>query len=403
MEIISSVRYSFANTNAYWDGSQVYFGDGDTLARADDVVAHELTHGVTQHTSNLFYYYQSGAINESFSDIWGEAIDQDNGYGSDQPGDTWLIGEDFISGANRSMLDPTMFDHPDKMTSEFYHLGDLEDLNNVPFDNGGIHTNSGVNNKAVYLMVEGGSFNGYAVSGIGWQKVLAIYYEVQTSLLTSGSDYSMLFYAVQQACSNLIGGPEGVTPADCLEVTKALNAVEMNLQPVTNFNPGAEICPSGQLVVDQFYDGFESGLNQWLLSSTNSSAWDLASGYTFSGAKMLEMQDLGGVAEVRAEFAEYVNIPDFGQPYLHFNHSFRFNFSYDPEYVRSYMDGGILQYQIIGGPWQNAGDLFDSGVDYNGTVSAKSDSTLASQAAFVADSHGYSPHGMISHPLLENR
>ena len=76
------------------------YGDGYGFPLADDVVAHELTHGVTQHESNLFYYYQSGAINESFSDLWGEYYDQTNGKGTDTAGVKWQIGED-ISGLRR--------------------------------------------------------------------------------------------------------------------------------------------------------------------------------------------------------------------------------------------------------------------------------------------------------------
>jgi Zn-dependent metalloprotease len=68
MKIISTVHYDSGYDNAFWNGSQMVYGDAYGFPLADDVVAHELTHGVTEHESNLFYYYQSGAINESFSD-----------------------------------------------------------------------------------------------------------------------------------------------------------------------------------------------------------------------------------------------------------------------------------------------------------------------------------------------
>ena len=84
MPIISTVDYNVNYQNAFWNGAQMVYGDGYSLA--DDVVGHELTHGVTQYESNLFYYYQSGAINESFSDVWGELYDQQNGAGTDGPG-----------------------------------------------------------------------------------------------------------------------------------------------------------------------------------------------------------------------------------------------------------------------------------------------------------------------------
>ena len=169
------------------------YGDGVGFALADDVVAHELTHGVTEHTSNLFYYYQSGAINESLSDIWGEFVDQTNLAGNDSASVKWLIGEDVIGlGAIRDMEDPTTFGDPDRMTSPSYWFS--------MGDSGGVHTNSGINNKAAYLMVEGGSFNGQTVTALGITKVAAIYYEVQTNLLTSGADYADLHDALFQAC-----------------------------------------------------------------------------------------------------------------------------------------------------------------------------------------------------------
>jgi hypothetical protein len=263
MEIISSVHYAFAYNNAFWNGAQVIYGDDDNFARIDDIVAHEITHGVTEHTSNLFSYYQSGAINESFSDLWAEAFDQTNGSGLDDPVYLWQIGEELSSGAVRSMNDPTLSNSPDKISSPFYHLGDLEDLTTIPYDNGGVHTNSGVNNKAVYLMVNGDTFNGYNINGIGWEKVLAIYYEVQTSLLTSGSDYRDLYFALQQACANQIGGAVGISPADCEEVEQALLAVEMNLEPVTDFHPEAGVCPGDTFPSVIFSDNFESGFDNW--------------------------------------------------------------------------------------------------------------------------------------------
>ncbi|WP_343424179.1 hypothetical protein [Candidatus Amarolinea dominans] len=72
MTLKSTVHYRSGYQNAFWNGSQMVYGDGYGFPLADDVVAHELTHGVTEHESDLFYYYQSGAINESFSDLWGE-------------------------------------------------------------------------------------------------------------------------------------------------------------------------------------------------------------------------------------------------------------------------------------------------------------------------------------------
>ena len=223
MSIISTVQYGSGYANAFWNGSQMVYGDAYGFALADDVVAHELTHGVTDYESKLFYYYQSGAINESFSDLWGEYYDQTNGLGNDTVGVKWLLGEDVSGlGALRSMSNPPAFGDPDSITSLNYNL--LPYYNDY-WDNGGVHSNSGVNNKAVYLMVDG--------AGLGWTKVAAIYYDVQSKLLTSGSDYSDLYYALQQACSSLVG-VKGITTGDCASVKNALDAVAMNAQPISD-------------------------------------------------------------------------------------------------------------------------------------------------------------------------
>src|SRR5258706_1122332 len=122
MSLISTVRYCDQNfpcpfQNAFWNGTQMAYGAG--FSAADDVVAHELTHGVTQFTSHLLSYYQSGAINESLSDIWGEFVDQTNGSGTDTAAVKWLLGEDIpgTPGGIRNMANPPAFGDPDKMTS----------------------------------------------------------------------------------------------------------------------------------------------------------------------------------------------------------------------------------------------------------------------------------------------
>ncbi len=227
MDIVSTVRYCPDSLhcplkNAYWNGSQMVYGDG--YAMADDVVAHELTHGVTEHESRLFYYMQSGAISEAFSDIWGELVDQayDGAYDNDDPVVRWLIAEDLPGGSVRNMSNPPVFNDPDKMTSSLYRCG--------TDDGGGVHHNNGVANKAAYLMVDGGTFNSYSITGIGTQKTIRLWYEVQTNLLTSAADYQDLNSALSLACTNLTGY-YGITDSDCVEVRKALAAVEMDRLP----------------------------------------------------------------------------------------------------------------------------------------------------------------------------
>jgi Zn-dependent metalloprotease len=226
MELILTTRYCEDASdcpyhNAFWHPNLLLmaFGQGES---SDDCVGHEMTHGVTQHESGLIYFMQSGAINEALSDIWGEFVDLTNGRGTDTPAVRWLMFEDAPTGAGRSMSNPPAYDQPDKMSSTYYYCG--------LGDNGGVHYNSGVANKAAYLMTDGGTFNGITVTGLGITKVAKIFYEAQTNLLTSASDYDDLYNLLQQACANLVG-MNGITTSDCRQVANALNATEMN-QPL---------------------------------------------------------------------------------------------------------------------------------------------------------------------------
>jgi len=395
--IISSVNYCFDPSilpdcplpNAFWDGTQMVYGQGLVV---DDVVAHELTHGVTERTSNLFYYYQSGAINESFSDMWGEFVDLTNTRGDDTNAARWFMGEDvdptifylpgneIYGGAIRSLSDPTLFGDPDIMSN----------LDTSPDDNGGVHTNSGINNKAVFLMTDGddGSFSGPIINGIGIDKVAKIYYEVQTSLLTSGSDYADLYAAVNQACINLTG-TAGIISADCDNVKLALDAVEMNLDP-TNFNPDAPLCPADSDIPSYtFQDNFESGLGKWVFTnsyvfSINWLEWLKIYNipYATSGTHSLFGEAASQVGELQAQIT--VKVPTHTTAYLHFRHAFDFE-----TVGTNYYDGGVLEYSTNNGlSWSDASGLSSDGQGYNGVI-VSGNNPLASRNAFVELSHGF--------------
>jgi bacillolysin len=376
-QLISTVHYDVEYQNAFWSGTQMVYGDGYGFALADDVVAHELTHGVTQNESNLFYFYQSGAINESFSDLWGEFYDQTNSLGNDSPGVAWQMGEDVSGlGAIRDLREPPLFDQPDKMSSTFY----TQDI----FDNGGVHTNSGINNKAGYLMVNGGTFNGKTVSALGWEKTAAIYYKVNTDLLVSGADYSDLYFALQTACSSLIG-QKGITAANCVEVRDAIDAVEMNTQPVPGFNTDAPYCDTGDPSF-LFRDGLESGTGNWTFTNGSRVRWQVDSvdgPYAHAGNHSLFADDIPEeVADASARL-DALQIP--GNAYLHFAHAYQF----ESFFGFGEFDGGVLEYSINGGSsWQDAGPLMEIN-GYNGTVATGGGNPIEGRAAFVAASHGY--------------
>ncbi|MCW2569459.1 MAG: peptidase thermolysin, partial [Mycobacterium sp.] len=181
MQIRSSVRYCPPNgsssacyKNAYWDGAQMVYGPG--YASADDVVAHELTHGVTEHTANLYYWYQSGAINESMSDVFGEFVDLTDNTDGAGTQTAWDLGEDLPGGALRSLSNPASHENPPSMTSSLYVGGSG--------DNGGVHTNSGVGNHAAYLIA-----TGFGAGAAGISKAAQLYYET-LQRLPSGADYA---------------------------------------------------------------------------------------------------------------------------------------------------------------------------------------------------------------------
>ncbi|MBE7552986.1 MAG: M4 family metallopeptidase [Anaerolineales bacterium] len=311
----STVHFDSGYGNAFWDGNQMVYGDFYGFPLADDVVGHELTHGVTQYESGLIYFYESGAINESLSDVWGEFVDLTNGAGTDTSGVRWLVGED-VSGwpaaAFRDMKNPPAFNDPDKMSSSLYSHG--------PDDNGGVHTNSGVNNKAAYLMTDGGTFNGITVTAVGLAKVAKIYYEAQTNLLTSASNYTDLGNGLYQACVNLIG-QAGITSSDCLEVRDAATAVEM-----IPFIPGSNTLYL-PLVVKNLTSGkslvngnFESGRTAWTEFSSQ--------GFTLirSGSNLPVTPHsgnwavwLGGAVNEISYIQQQVAVP-VGAPYLAYWH-----------------------------------------------------------------------------------
>ena len=402
MPVISSVHYCDSSDvrvpcpypNAFWNGEQIVYGDAYGFAMADDVVAHEFSHGVTQYESGLFYYYQSGAINESFSDLWGEYYDQTNALGNDATAVKWLIGENVTGlGATRSMSNPPSYNDPDKMSSSLYYKG--------AEDNGGIHTNSGVNNKAVYLMVNGGTFNGKTVTALGWEKTSSIYYEANTNLLSSGADYSDLYYALQRACTNLIG-QKGITTGNCAEVRDAIDTVEMNRQPASGFNPDAPLCTTvGTTPKIIFADDLETGVANW----TFANLWFDPAGYTRwqwdspyhvfaqSGLHSLYADDYPDWITDATAKLKSLAIPS--NAYLHFAHAYDFETGKlvnDPTLY--YFDGGVLEYSINNGStWLDAGSLIDyngyRGKIFNGFDPLLDNNPLKGRSAFVGTSHGY--------------
>jgi Zn-dependent metalloprotease len=222
--------------NASWfpGTNTMVFGAGFVT---DDVTAHEMTHGVTSHTSNLVYAGESGAINESMSDVFGEFVDLTNSFGNDDAGVRWLMGEDLSTGAIRNMANPPAFGDPDSMWSPHWRpvTGQCDGGN----DQCGVHTNSGVGNKAAQLIADGGTFNGYTVTGLGVDKAAQVYYGALI-LLTSSAQYRDLYNGLLQACANLVQ-PGVVTQDDCQQVRHAVDATRMNRTSTPNAGTGSAL------------------------------------------------------------------------------------------------------------------------------------------------------------------
>jgi Zn-dependent metalloprotease len=173
MQIDGLVHYGTNYDNAFWDGAgHMFFGDGDGELLTDttkgiDVVGHELTHGVTQNEANLTYSGQSGALNESLSDVFGSLVKQ---YHLTQTADQadWLIGADIVgpplAPALRSMKAPGTANKYDNQPADMDHYVD------TPSDNGGVHTNSGIPNRAFYVVAD-------TLGGNAWEGPGQIWYD----------------------------------------------------------------------------------------------------------------------------------------------------------------------------------------------------------------------------------
>ena len=218
-QLISTVHYGRNYNNAFWSGSQMVYGDGDgstfiPLSGALDVIAHELTHAVTDTTADLVYQNESGAINESMSDIFGTLVEY---HFNNKP--DWQIGEDIYTpstdgDALRSMEDPTLNGDPDHYSNRYVGTS----------DNGGVHWNSGISNKAAYLLSNGGTHYGVSVSGIGNDKTGKIFYRTLTQYLTPNSTFSHYRVATVQAATDLYGA----SSAEVSSVKAAFSAVGVN-------------------------------------------------------------------------------------------------------------------------------------------------------------------------------
>jgi Zn-dependent metalloprotease len=177
MRLDSTVHFGREYDNAFWDGRQMVYGDGDgelfeRFTKAIDVIGHELAHGVTQYEAGLVYWDQPGALNESMSDVFGSLVKQWRlGQRADEA--DWLIGAGLFTAsvhgvALRSMKAPgTAYDDP--VLGKDPQPAHMRDYQDVAYDNGGVHINSGIPNHAFYLTA-------MEIGGYAWERAGKIWY-----------------------------------------------------------------------------------------------------------------------------------------------------------------------------------------------------------------------------------
>lgn len=202
MRLDSTVHYRTGYDNAFWDGEQMVYGDGDEdqpvserlfnrFTIALDIIGHELTHGVTQFEAKLTYLQQSGALNESMSDVFGSLVKQYQLRQTASEAD-WIIGAGLLtSNVNgvgiRSMKAPgTAYDDP--VLGKDPQPGHMKDYVTTISDNGGVHINSGIPNRAFYVTA-------MELGGFTWEKAGKIWYVTLRDKLTANSKF--------QDCANL--------------------------------------------------------------------------------------------------------------------------------------------------------------------------------------------------------
>jgi Zn-dependent metalloprotease len=243
LKLISTVHYQNNYDNAFWNGDQMVYGDGDTglppnqqlfnrFTISVDVIGHELTHGVTQYEANLNYADQSGALNESMSDVFGSLVKQ---YQLQQTADQadWLIGQGLLTSnvkgvALRSMKAPgTAYDDP--VLGKDPQPDNMSGYVNTTQDSGGVHINSGIPNRAFYATA-------VEIGGFAWQKAGLIWYKTLTDKLTVTSNFQDAANLTFQTAGEIYG----VNSAEQNAVAKGWQTVGITV----NANSGTTPTPS---------------------------------------------------------------------------------------------------------------------------------------------------------------
>ncbi|MBS1652048.1 MAG: M4 family metallopeptidase [Bacteroidetes bacterium] len=298
-QLLSYVHYSSAYNNAFWDGSEMNYGDGDgttfTILTALDICGHEITHGLTSFTGALNYQNESGALNEGWSDIFGTCIEN---FGKPLAWN-WKIGENATPSGNgiRNMSNPNLFGQPDTYNGTYYYTGTS--------DNGGVHTNSGVANFWFYLLTSGGTGtndigNSYNVSGIGITDAAKIAFRAMTVYFIPTTNFANARALTIQAAKDLFGSCSN----QVVQCTNAWYAVGVGavyapgvISP--NFNSAATSACALPAIIN-FNNTTAAGLNYtWYFGDgTTSTATNAAHSYTANGTYTVKLKATGCLSGV---------------------------------------------------------------------------------------------------------
>ncbi len=276
-QIRSTVHVGVDYNNAFWNGSQMAYGDGDgyyfaPLSQSPDVVVHELGHALTQYTANLVYQDESGALNEAFSDIFAASAQAWQAGGVSSA--TWKLAEDVWTPGNpndamRYMDNPTA----DGQSYDYYptrYTGNQ--------DNGGVHLNSGIVNLVYKLAVTGGTHpqgkTDVNVPGVGVNHAEQIFYRALTSYLSSSSDFEDARQATAQAAEDLYGAAEAAA------IHKAWDAVGVPGTPEEEEEPPPQDDPPQDDPPDESCSGVPYGGS---LSGKNAIQYQPNGTYYYSG------------------------------------------------------------------------------------------------------------------------
>jgi hypothetical protein len=343
------------------DGARTYFRFN--APRADDIVGRTLALSLMQVWRPLrvgpnpgFLVAMSGwqarQLEDASADALGEVVDLANGRGNDAADQRWLIGEDVVGEAPvRNMLHPEQFGHPGRVSDPAFSCA-------AGAGNGG-----SVLAHAFALMADGGTYNGQTIAGIGTVKMSQIVYRTMELYHTRASNFIDAYRSIRQSCNDLVG-TGGITAANCGEVQKALDAVELDAPVCGVVQP--ELCPSGQTPTNVFFDDFETANSNW-------TAVPAGTGLGWEWADVLRHPTLPHNGRYSAHAIDNsagetpMDVALTLQQTVTLPAGARLAFDSFVQVATGY-DGGVVEYSVDGGAtWSDALPLYLAGLNYSAT------------------------------------